>query len=1180
MNPRGVCVCKSFSIYNTMQTTTIKQKRRMKCILILAVLAFPSLVDAQDRNILLEQARSLNQNAAHFLDQGDYGDALPLYERSLVLTEKALGPQHPGTATALNELAVVYQRMGNYAKALPLFEQSLVIYEKVLGPQHPDTATALNNLAGDYESMGDYAKALPLFDQALSITEKTSGAQHPDTAASLNNLAMVYNFMGNYAKALPLLERALSIWEKALGSDNRDTLTAMTNLASVYVSMGNCAKALSLCERSLMIREKTCGPQHPETAGALKSLADVYISMGDYPKAVPLLERSLTIWESSVGPQHRNAIATRSDLATAYTSMGDYARALTLYEYSLALAEKTLGSQHLVTAAALNNLASVYVSMGDYAKAVPLLERSVDIWEKTLGPQHPDTATALNNLALAYSYMKNYEKALPLYERSLAIREMTLGPQNRATAVSLNNLALVYSSIGKYEKALPLYERSLAINEKTLGSRHPDTTLTLVNLATIYYLMGDLANARAFANRAASSGQDVLQKILTLDEQSRLSWQSMAMRFTVEPCVMQAEEIAQLILRWKGIVLDSLIKDRVLTASVSGNSASREKLSEIQRLRSRMSILAFSEKTVDREQSEQLLKQIASLERSMASNTSVLDRTREDSNISISAILPALINDAVLIDFIQFTDPKLKSDEAASYGAAILTKDGRSVFVRFDAVVIDHSIQAMRAALVNGDEAVLTTNLKTLTENLWQPIASKLPNDTKTLIISPDGLLNFLSFAALEDADGRFISEKYEIVYVGSGRNLASNFTKTHNNQLLIFANPVFDQISLPSATNRLDTGSVELSAFAEIRLPQLPGTEIEGKAVGELGKAQGWTTSEFFGNEATKRQVCSLKEPGILHLATHGFYLNSITENEDSARGMKVIGLNVDPEKYQPKNSKVLNPMRASGIALTGAQTTLTAWGEGNIPDPDNDGILTAEDVAGLDLEGTWLVTLSACETGIGAVKSGEGVFGLRRAFMMAGAQNLLMTLWPVNDVITADIMRDFYQRALVSDDAPKALADTQRDWLVKLRKEKGLLPAVRDAGPFIMTTAGALPHSGIVSGTQKAQTTRSEIQAPDAEALIKNPRNTEGSIGTQEQQVSIAQVQAADTELNRVYKEVLSKLTPQDKEKIRQSQREWIKQRDAAVRANPGRENEVLQSVTLQQIETLKSLDRSIRN
>ena len=147
---------------------------------------------------------------------------------------------------------------------------------------------------------------------------------------------------------------------------------------------------------------------------------------------------------------------------------------------------------------------------------------------------------------------------------------------------------------------------------------------------------------------------------------------------------------------------------------------------------------------------------------------------------------------------------------------------------------------------------------------------------------------------------------------------------------------------------------------------------------------------------------------------------------------------------------------MHRSGLALAGAQTTIEAWKREEVPPVENDGILTAEDVSTLDLEGTWLVTLSACDTGAGEARAGEGVMGLRRGFIQAGAQNLLMTLWPMSDEVTVQIMSDFYEAAHNSGNAPEALAKVQRDWLVKLRKEQGLASAVNLAGPFIMSSQG----------------------------------------------------------------------------------------------------------------------------
>jgi CHAT domain-containing protein len=252
---------------------------------------------------------------------------------------------------------------------------------------------------------------------------------------------------------------------------------------------------------------------------------------------------------------------------------------------------------------------------------------------------------------------------------------------------------------------------------------------------------------------------------------------------------------------------------------------------------------------------------------------------------------------------------------------------------------------------------------------------------------------------------------------------------------------------------------SAEADVFGLINLPPLPGTKEEAQEIEAIAKQSGWDIHVATGDEATESSVRNTKKPGVLHLATHGFYLNSfVPAGEDGTRGMSVVGLGKQDDKKQNENG--VDPMRASGVALTGAQQTLKSWSQRKAPDPETDGILTAEEVASLDLDGTWLVTLSACETGVGEARSGEGVFGLRRAFMMAGAENLLMTLWPVADDTTAEIMDDFYKEALATGDAPGSLAKVQRDWLVKLREEKGLAAAIREAGPFAMVMMTAPTH------------------------------------------------------------------------------------------------------------------------
>ncbi len=255
----------------------------------------------------------------------------------------------------------------------------------------------------------------------------------------------------------------------------------------------------------------------------------------------------------------------------------------------------------------------------------------------------------------------------------------------------------------------------------------------------------------------------------------------------------------------------------------------------------------------------------------------------------------------------------------------------------------------------------------------------------------------------------------------------------------VVFANPDFGSQAIaqaPASSSAVALRSLEMRDLQSMRLSALPDTAREAA---DLEKREGKAAKVFLGPNATEAELRQVSSPRILHLATHGFFL---------------------PEVELGKQAKpLLQPIE---LGKQRAQRTFKAWSVGEVPPPpvDNDGIVTAEEVGGLKLNGTWLVVLSACDTGSGEARAGEGVMGLRRGFIQAGAQNLLMTLWPINDQATVKIMLDFYEAADKSHNAPQALAEVQRDALVELRSQHGrehsLLDAVRLAGSFIMTSQG----------------------------------------------------------------------------------------------------------------------------
>ena len=372
---------------------------------------------------------------------------------------------------------------------------------------------------------------------------------------------------------------------------------------------------------------------------------------------------------------------------------------------------------------------------------------------------------------------------------------------------------------------------------------------------------------------------------------------------------------------------------------------------------------------------------------------------------------------------------------------------------------IEHLVRRY-GALVRGSpqEEELSANLQTLYEALWVPIGQALPSQIKRIIISPDGQLNFISFATLLTRDKQFLAEKYNIQYVASGRDLLRELKPSTAKEVVLFVNPDFGLTSIPILAKAEDppanASSICGSEKRDVEdwsFGSLEGTQSEGDELMKKFVAWGWTPTDFTAREATKKALLKIHSPYILHLATHGFF----AEEDPTATQTEPEAL-LDDRQRIIKSKFFKNPMHRSGLALAGAQTTIEAWKREKVPPVENDGILTAEDVSTLDLQGTWLVTLSACDTGSGEARAGEGVMGLRRGFIEAGAQNLLMTLWPISDEVTVQIMSDFYDAAHCSGNAPEALAEVQRKWLLKLRTEKGVAQAVNLAGPFIMSSPG----------------------------------------------------------------------------------------------------------------------------
>jgi len=945
-------------------------------------------------------ARALNSTGSTYYNQGKYPEAEAAYKPALAIREKVLGPDHLDVAKSLNNLATLYDEQGRYADAEPLFRRALHIREKALGLEHPAVASTVGNLALLYYRQCRYADAEPLHRRALQIREKALGSEHPLVAVSLNNLAVLYYDQGRYAEAEPLHMRALQIREKALGANHPDVALSLNNIAALYVCKGRYADAEPLRQRALQIQEKVLGVEHPDVATSLNNLAGLYYLQGRYADAEPLYRRALQIREKSLGVEHPDVAVSLNDLAVLYKDQGRYVEAEPLHRRALQIREKALGVEHPDVAVSLNSLAELYADQGRYADAEPLFRRALHVWEKALGAEYPDLAYSLDGLANLYSNQKRYVDAEPLYRRALAIRERTIGPEHPLVATSLADIALNAMKRGQFSEAKTAESRAWNIRRKNfhegaavLAERNALEYSQFLERESANYLSilldapdGQTKNVREIADVIVSSKSQISDGILTRNRSLVSESDSTAIKLSDT-------------LRYARFTLSRLYVDGLGDDSVQ---VYRHKLNNA---------------TKEKERLE------ANLARRSASFAKEEELWMADAP-KVAAELPA---GSVLVEFMRHNHRKgtKETDVEPRYLALVISRGGAvSVFPLGAASAMDSAVTTYRDYFqhpelmdVEGYARVSSP----LYQRVWRPFASDLEG-ANTVFIAPDGDLNLVSFAGLTDENGKFLTEKYPLHYLSTGRDLIRLQDSTPSGSgLLAMGDPDFDMSYGTSTAAAIGTAILaglnlrsSCEALNKLNVSRLPNTRIEVESVAANWKSTGAAATTYFGSDATEE---SFKQdaPGkkVIHLATHGFFMSEECQkmlNTRSSFGMQEGG-------YVGEN-----PLLLSGLLLAGANK----HGEGAKEAQREDGIVTAEEVAGMNLRGTDLVVLSACETGLGTVKSGEGVYGLRRAFQMAGARTVISALWPIDDKATSELMSQLFT-GQGSDDLPQVMQHMQ---------------------------------------------------------------------------------------------------------------------------------------------------------
>ena len=777
----------------------------------------------------------------------------------------------------------------------------------------------------------------------------------------------------------------------------------------------------------------------------IKSLyqkASELYQQGSYAEAIPPAEELLAVAIATLGETHIGIATFQSFLANLHYLQGNYTQALLLYKEALEIRELALGADHIDVATNLNNLAQIYQVQGSYAEALPRYQRALEIRELALEPDHPDIAISLNNLALLYDLQGNHVEALPRYQRALAIREAALGSDHPDVAISLNNLAELYRIQGNYAEALPRYRRALAILETALGADHPHIAINLNNIAILYQAQGSQEQAISYLKRAAKIEESNLSEFLISGSESERQLYLNTFSSTTNVLVslsIQSRDLAvreltmSTLFRRKGRVLDS-VTDSVHQLRQQLSTKEKNLLDEFNASCSALATLYFNglgNYSPEQYQAEinRLKEKVKSLETSLSQRSAEFRVETQSASIeSVQALMP---NNSALVELVRYEPFNFKDDQnrwsaPSRYAAYILTANDHPKAVDLgESAPIDALVAAFRRAL--GSQSSRTKTIgRQLDEQIMAPIRPHLGNNTH-LLLSPDSQLNLIPFAALVTEDDRYLLEDYQITYLTSGRDLLRlQLDQPSQQGPVILANPDYDnpgsdevvQIAQISQAEgeRENQRSVDISDFNNFR--SLPGTAEEAEAIAPLLDNATVLTQ----TNATENALKQLNAPSILHIATHGFFLEDVDffvppDSRGLRAGIEIIS-NDNARPIQPTPSNIENPLLRSGLALAGFNQRSSGTA---------DGVLTALEASGLNLYGTKLVVLSACDTGVGQVSTGEGVYGLRRAFVTAGAESQLMSLWQVSDYGTTALMELYYQNLKADQSRSEALHNAQ---------------------------------------------------------------------------------------------------------------------------------------------------------
>jgi CHAT domain-containing protein len=834
-----------------------------------------------------------------------------------------------------------------------------------------------------------------------NITYKAGETNMATKASSTNSSAELLYASHKYKWAENMFLDAKNIYETYSLTDESGYSLTLSNLGLLYNTMGRFEKSQELTQQALELRLKKMGKKSAVYAASVNNMGVLLKDMGMYHEAGDSLDKALDITGKSLGKESLAYAIILNNKAMLQYALGQYPSAVKNLTPAIETAEKELGKNSYNLIRLKTNLALLFKDMDKLPESEEILQKCIKIKEKKLGTSHPDYANLINILASLYLKMNKIGEVENLLKKASNIYKKELGEEHPSYANSLSYLGNFYLSQKKNTEAEGPITQALAIRKKSLGENHQDYLNSLEDMALLYWLKNDKENAEKMFESSLDKSMAFIKEFfpaMSEIEKSKL-WaktRPKLMKFYAFTNQYQTnaliEKMYELHIATKGILLGTTtkVKQNILSSKNKSLIDLYEKWLDQKAELARLYTYSKAELVEEKINLDSLEKATDKTEKKLSLSSDIFG-DEEKMNVDYKQVMAALKPLECGVEIINFHKFNTTLTDTSMYAAIIVSN---SEPLKYVAIPKGYELDKKYFNYYKNSIANRTVD-KNSYNKYWAKIDSAV-NNKKTLFVSTDGIYSQLNINTLALQNNTYSIDKYNINYI-------------LNTKFLTYKS----KVTAPKAKKAVLLGFPDYGNTGIVT--PLPGTKIEIEKANIQLKSAGFATSVFLQNKATETNLKAIKSPYLLHVATHGYFQPDANEDHD--------GLSFGIESQKAKE----NPLLRGGLLLADAESAMSNLDTVEVKSADN-GIFTAYEAMNLDLNETEIVFLSACETGKGESKSGEGVYGLQRAIQVAGAKTIIMSLWKVSDEATQKLINLFYAEWLKTGNKSASFIKAQK--------------------------------------------------------------------------------------------------------------------------------------------------------